>query len=58
MKEKFILTGACISGVSAVAYGMAGENNTVFGIGILIIIAAYLGIRKKLKAALRDKTSG
>jgi hypothetical protein len=57
MKERLFLSGACFAGVSAVAYGMAEENNTIFVIGILIVIGSYLVIRRKLKAALRDKTS-
>ena len=56
-KEKILLAGTSAVGVCAVAYGMARENNIVFAIGILVVIGAYLAIRRKLKAALRDKTS-
>jgi hypothetical protein len=57
MKEKLLLAVACLAGVSAVAYGMARKDDLVFAIGILIVIGSYLAIRRKLKAALRDKTS-
>ena len=57
MKEKLLLAGACLAGVSAVAYGMARKNDVVFVIGILIVIGSYLIIRRKLKAAIRGKTS-
>jgi hypothetical protein len=57
MKEKLLLAGACLTGVYAVAYGMARKNDIVFVIGILIVLGSYLAIRRKLKAALRDKTS-
>ena len=57
MKEKLLLVGACLAGVSAVAYGMAMKDNVVFVIGILIVIGSYLIIRRKLKTAIRDKTS-
>jgi len=57
MIEKLLLAGACLAGVSAVAYGMARKNDILFVIGILIVIGSYLAIRRKLKAALRDKTS-
>ena len=55
--EKLLIAGACLAGVAAVAYGMARKNDAVFVIGILVVIASYLAIRKKLKAALRDRTS-
>lgn len=57
MKEKVLLAGACLAGVSAVAYGMARKNDVVFVIGILMVIGSYLVIRRKLKAAIADKTS-
>jgi len=57
MKEKLLLAGACFAGVSSVVYGMARKNDIVFVIGILIVLGSYLAIRRKLKAALRDKTS-
>lgn len=57
MVEKLLLAGACLAGACAVAYGMARKNDVVFILGILIVIGAYLVIRKKLKAALRDEPS-
>ena len=48
-KEKSLIAAACIVGLSAVVYGMTNENNVIFLIGLLIIIAGYLHIRKRLK---------
>ncbi len=36
-----------------IAYGMVEKNNPVFIIGLLIGIAAYLLIRKRLKANVK-----
>jgi hypothetical protein len=52
VKEKILLIFACAAGLSAVFYGMAKDNDAVFIIGLLIIIGAYLVIRKRLKASL------
>ena len=52
--EKPLIAGLCIVGVSAVAYGMTCSNNPVFIIGLVLVIAGYLLIRRKLKA-VRDK---
>jgi uncharacterized protein YneF (UPF0154 family) len=57
MKEKLILTVACMLGVLCVAYGMIKGNNSVFFLGILIVGGSYLAIRRKLKEALREKPS-
>jgi hypothetical protein len=57
MREKFLIVIASILGVSGVAYGMIEGNNPVFFLGILMVIASYLAIRRKLKASLREKAS-
>jgi len=56
LKEKILIGAACVFGVSAVAYGTVLKNDIVFVIGIVVVIGAYLAIRRKLKAALREKT--
>jgi lipoprotein signal peptidase len=57
MKEKFLIVIASMLGVSGVAFGMIEDNNTIFFFGIFMVIASYLAIRRKLKAALREKAS-
>jgi hypothetical protein len=55
MKQKALTLGLCVAGVLAVAYGMIRRNHVVFIIGLLLVIAGYLRIRKKLKESLKDK---
>ena len=43
----------CAVGVGLVAYGMAFKNDPVFIAGIIVVIGAYLIIRKHLKESLR-----
>lgn len=43
-------------GIVGVGYGIAEKNNPVFIIGLLIGIAAYLLIRKELKASIKEKS--
>jgi hypothetical protein len=57
-KEKVGIPILCAFGISAVAYGMVKENNLVFLVGLVFVIAGYLLIRGKLKASLRGKDSG
>jgi hypothetical protein len=52
VKEKVLLILWCASGLSAVFYGMAKDNDGVFIIGLLLVIGAYLLIRKRLTASL------
>ena len=47
--EKRLILIACLFGISGVAYGMAHDNDSIFILGILAVIAAYLLIRRKLK---------
>jgi hypothetical protein len=45
-----------VLGIMAVAYGVAEKNDPVFIVGLLIGIAAYLLIRRRLKASIRDNS--
>jgi hypothetical protein len=54
-KEKVLIPLLCAFGISAVVYGMVQENNLVFLVGLIFVIAGYLRIRGKLKASLMDK---
>lgn len=48
-KKELAISLLCVSGVFAVAYGMASKSDAIFIIGLILIIAGYLVIRKKLK---------
>jgi LPXTG-motif cell wall-anchored protein len=47
--EKPLAIISCILGVAAVLYGMAGEEDILFIIGLLLIAGGYLIIRRRLK---------
>jgi hypothetical protein len=43
-------------GIAGVAYGMSERNHPAFIFGLLMVIAAYLRIRRELKASLKKKS--
>jgi len=47
--EKYFTIVLCGLGILAVAYGMATHNNLIFIVGLVLLIAGYLTIRKRLK---------
>ena len=53
-KKELAISLLCISGVFAVAYGMANKNDALFIIGLILIIVGYLFIRKKMKNSLKN----
>ena len=50
---KWLLAVVCATGVGCVAYGMSFNNNVVFVLGLALVVAGYLVIRKRLKESLR-----
>ena len=54
MKEKGLIILVCVIGLTAVCYGMARDNNTVFIIGLGFVVGGYIMIRKKLKASINE----
>lgn len=48
------IVSLCILGVPSVVYGMMTRNHLVFIIGLILVVAAYLLIRQKLKPSGRD----
>ena len=54
--EKAGIAFMCTLGVCFVAYGMIKENDSVFIIGLLLVIAGYLFVRKKLKNTAQNKS--
>jgi hypothetical protein len=57
MKEKAFIFVLCLLGVLGVCYGMANKNHPVFIAGLVLVVAGYLMIRRKLKAYIREKYS-
>lgn len=55
MKEKALIISLCLLGILGVCYGMVNRNHPVFIAGLVAVVAAYLMIRKKLKAHIREK---
>jgi hypothetical protein len=54
-KDKLLIIALCAAGVSSVAYGIAQDNDPVFIAGLIMIVAGYLHIRRKLKESLRNR---
>ncbi len=52
-REKIIAIVICLLGVLGVAFGMAGDNNMLFIGGLVLVVAGYLIIRRKLKEYAR-----
>jgi len=51
--EKSIIVFLCAIGMFCIVYGMGKENNTVFIAGLLLVIAGYILIRRKLKESMQ-----
>jgi LPXTG-motif cell wall-anchored protein len=51
--EKSIIVFLCAIGMTCIVYGMGKENNIVFIVGLLLVIAGYLLIRRKLKKSVQ-----
>jgi general stress protein CsbA len=55
MKEKIVIILLCLIGLAAVSYGMITDNDVVFIIGIIFVIAGYVVIRKRIKKSIQEK---
>ena len=55
VKQKALILTICIIGIVAVSYGMARDNNVIFVIGIVFVIAGYLLIRRRIKERIRER---
>jgi hypothetical protein len=55
MNTKILTILLCVIGLSSVCYGMAKDNDILFIVGLLFVIAGYIMIRKRLKAAMQNK---
>lgn len=54
LNSKYLSVFMCATGVVAVIYGIIKDNNLVFILGLLCVIAGYLLIRRKLKEHIRN----
>jgi 1,4-dihydroxy-2-naphthoate octaprenyltransferase len=52
-KEKCLILLFCLFGISGVGYGIVRDNDFIFILGLLFVIAVYLHIRRKLKKTVR-----
>jgi hypothetical protein len=50
LHSKSLIVFICAIGVVEVSYGIIEDNNLVFILGLLCIIAGYLLIRRRLKS--------
>ena len=54
MKTKLLTLSLCVFGITAVAYGMHRSHNAIFIVGLLLVIAGYILIRRRLKESIRN----
>ena len=54
LKQKALIFVICAIGIVAVSYGMAKDDNAIFVIGIVFVIAGYLLIRRSIKEHIRN----
>jgi len=55
MKEKVFIIILCFVGLVEVSYGMITDNDVIFIIGIIFVIAGYLIIRIRIKKLILEK---
>ncbi len=55
MKEKALMIILCVVGPIIVSYGMITDNDVIFIIGIIFVIAGYLMVRIRIKKSIREK---
>ena len=54
--KKSLITIICTCGICALACGMANRNDTIFLVGLILVISGYLFIRKELKSSTEGKS--
>jgi uncharacterized membrane protein len=52
MKQKILVLLLSFAGISGIFYGMRMDNNIIFVLGVILFVAAYLLIRRKLKEGM------
>ena len=56
LKRKVLILIICAVGIIAVSYGVAKDDNVVLVIGIALVIAGYLLIRRRIKKHIRERS--
>lgn len=54
LKNKYLIAPICVIGIAGVGYGMTNDNNPIFIIGLVFVIAGYLLIRRRIKGSMRN----
>jgi len=55
LKKKYFIIIICTCGICVLVCGMANRNNTIFLVGLILIVNGYLLIRKELKSSTGDE---
>ena len=55
MSTKAFIVILCIMGLALIFMGLVWENNWIFIAGIILVIAGYLMIRRKLTESMKQK---
>jgi hypothetical protein len=55
-RERILTVFLCALGILAVFYGMIKDNNVVFIMGLVFVIAGYLLIRRKLRESIKKRS--
>lgn len=53
LKKKYLIAPICMIGVVGMGYGMVNDNNLIFIIGLVFVIAGYLLVRRKIRESMR-----
>jgi len=56
LKKKYLIAPICMIGVVGVGYGMANDNNLIFIVGLVFVIAGYLLIKRKIRESMRNNS--
>jgi hypothetical protein len=52
MKQKILVLLLSFAGILGIFYGMRKEHDIIFVLGVIVVVAAYLLIRRKLKEGI------
>lgn len=52
MKQKILVLLLSFAGILGIFYGMSKDDNSIFVLGVILFVAAYLLIRMKLKEGM------
>ena len=55
MKPKILVLLLSFAGILGIFYGMSEGDNVIFVLGVVLFVAAYVLIRKKLKVGIAKR---